>query len=85
MKKIILSLSLLAFIGSVSFANTTVLNSTFGIELNDNGGDDEKCKKDCKKECCTKKSEKTEEGTEKKACCSKSKKSCDKKSTEEAK
>jgi hypothetical protein len=73
MKKIILSLSLFAFIGSFSFAtNVSTLNATsFDMEVSDIDGDDEKCKKDCKKECCTKKSEKKCTKGSKKACCKK--------------
>lgn len=87
MKNLILSFALVAFIGSISFANTTFLNSTTNIELSHKNGDEEKCKKDCKKECCAKKEEEKKSSTkgEKKACCSKSKKACNKSKDTEAK
>ena len=87
MKNLILSFALVAFVGSISFANTTLLNST-NIEISHKQGEDEKCKKGCKKECCTKKEEEKKacaKGEEKKACCSKSKKSCSKTKETEAK
>jgi hypothetical protein len=86
MKNLILSFALVAFVGSISFANSTLLNSN-NIEISHKQGDDEKCKKGCKKECCTKKEEEKKTSTkgEKKACCSKSKKSCTKSKEAEVK
>ena len=85
MKNLILSFALVAFVGSISFANSSTLNiSDINTELSHND-DDEKCKKGCKKECCTKKEEKKCTKGEKKACCKKSKKSCTKSKEAEAK
>lgn len=69
MKNLILSFTLIAFLGTTSFSNFSFINSV-DTEITD--GDHEKCKKGCKKECCAKKEEKKEcKKGDKKTCCAK--------------
>jgi hypothetical protein len=83
MKKLLLAFAFIGFLATSSFANTSVLTTSFDVELCD---DDEKCdKKDCKKNkkaCTAKKGDKkacTKGASAKKACCSKDKaKTCSK-------
>lgn len=72
MKNLILSFSLIAFLGANSFSNFT-FSSSVDTEIS-HRGDDEKCKKGCKKECCAKKEEEKKQCTkdgDKKSCCAK--------------
>ena len=78
MKKLILSLSVVAMMGVVSFP---VFASTSLDQQETRKEDDKKCEKDCKKKCCasdTKKCDKDGKACDKdsKKCDKKEKKSC---------
>jgi len=84
MKKTLIALSMIAFLGSAAFATST-LSSTdnISIEHNDGGKDKKKkkkCAKDCAKECCT-----ADAKAEKKSCSKDASKSCCKKKATEDK
>jgi hypothetical protein len=69
MKKLALSLSLVAFLGSASIPVLASESSSFSLEQ-------EKCKKDCKKACCAKKEEGSDKKCESKKECKGKKKAC---------
>lgn len=74
MKKLILSLSVVAMLGAVSlpvFASTSV-----DVKKETKKDDDKKCEKDCKKSCCAADAKKCDKDSKK---CDKDAKKCDKK------
>lgn len=74
MKKLILSLSVVAMLGTVSlpvFASTSV-----DVKKETKKDDDKKCEKDCKKSCCAADAKKCDKDSKK---CDKDAKKCDKK------
>ncbi|MEM7162652.1 MAG: hypothetical protein AAF487_09470 [Bacteroidota bacterium] len=92
MRKLLLAVTLCAFIGGVSIAATTFSSDNTQTEVVDSDKKKEKKKKKNKKECAKECADKTSgekascTKAEKKACCSKSKEaSCTKKASEEKK
>lgn len=73
MKKIILSLSVVAMLGLVSLP---VFASASVDQLETKKEDDKKCEKDCKKKCCASDEKKCDKDSKK---CDKDAKKCDKK------